>query len=133
MKGSDETASIALGGIFLQADNPAALADWYQQHFGLGFAANGGVHFCSPPPIAAVSPAGYSVFSLFPRGNPYFNGSPLILNFVVADLLATLQRLSAEGVAVEAEIEDGEYGKFGWLTDPAGHRIELWQPPARQP
>ncbi|MFN4291999.1 MAG: VOC family protein [Permianibacter sp.] len=133
MKGSDETASIALGGIFLQADNPAALADWYQQHFGLGFAANGGVHFCSPAPITAVAAGGYPVFSLFPRDNPYFNGSPLILNFVVADLLATLQRLTAEGVAVEAEIEDGEYGKFGWLTDPAGHRIELWQPPEHQP
>ena len=131
MKGT-ETAlpAIALGGVFLQADNPAALADWYRTHFGLGFEANGGVHFCSPAGITEVASGGYPVLSIFPRHSEYFKGSPLMLNFVVADLQTTLARLQAEGVAVESEIEDGDYGKFGWLTDPAGNRLELWQPPA---
>ena len=132
MKG-DNTAQIALGGVFLQADNPAALAEWYQRHFGLGFSAHGGVHFCSPAAIPDIAASGYSVFSLFPRGSDYFKSSPLILNFIVADLMATQQRLREAGVEVEPNIEDGEYGKFGWLTDPAGHRIELWQPPANPP
>ncbi|NQD36969.1 VOC family protein [Permianibacter sp. IMCC34836] len=122
-------AQIALGGVFLQADNPAALADWYRKHFGLGFEANGGVHFCSPAAITDIASSGYPVFSVFPRNSEYFKGSALMLNFVVADLRATLARLQAEGVAVDTEIEDGDYGKFGWLTDPAGNRLELWQPP----
>lgn len=125
------TAQVALGGVFLLADNPAALADWYQRHFGLGFAAHGGVHFCSPAAIADISPGGYPVFSVFPHDSDYFKGSPLMLNFVVADLAATMTRLREQGVAVETDIEDGEYGKFGWLTDPVGNRLELWQPPAR--
>lgn len=132
MKGEPDkpTAQVALGGVFLQTDDPAKLADWYQRHFGLGFAGNNGVHFCSPAAIADISRTGYPVFSLFPSQHPYFAGSPLMLNFVVADLRAMLQQLSEAGVAVEPDIEEGEYGSFGWLTDPAGHRLELWQPPA---
>lgn len=122
--------AIALGGVFLQSDQPATLADWYQRHLGLGFAEHGGVHFCSPPAIGAVAAGGYPVFSLFPRRSEYFKGSPLMLNFVVADLAATLNRLRAEGVPVESDREEGPYGTFGWLTDPDGNRIELWQPPA---
>ena len=127
---TDNPAQIALGGVFLQADNPAALAEWYQRHFGLGFSASNGVHFCSPALMQDISRSAYPVFSVFPRDSDYFKGSPLMLNFVVADLLAMLAQLTAAGVAVEPDIEDGEYGKFGWLTDPAGNRIELWQPPA---
>lgn len=122
---------VAFGGVFLQADDPSALGVWYRRHFNLDFVRTGAMHFCSPAPLQEMTSTGYNVFSIFPRGDNYFKGSSLVLNFVVADLQAVIAKLRSEGVAVEDRIEEGEFGKFAWLTDPAGNRIELWQPPAK--
>ena len=53
-----------------------------------------------------------------------------MINFRVDDLDALLQQLRSEGVQVDADVQDSEYGKFGWIMDPEGNRVELWQPPA---
>ena len=58
--------------------------------------------------------------TVLPRGRP----------FTVDDLDAILARLAAEGVTVDPKREEGEFGRFAWITDPEGNRIELWEPPA---
>jgi predicted enzyme related to lactoylglutathione lyase len=55
-----------------------------------------------------------------------------MVNFRVPDLYALLAALRAEGCAVDAKVDESEYGKFGWVQDPDGNRIELWQPPPGQ-
>jgi predicted enzyme related to lactoylglutathione lyase len=72
---------------------------------------------------------GQMVWSLFSQASDYFPG-PAMINFRVRDLDAMLAQLRALGAAVEARVEDSEFGRFGWVTDPEGHRVELWQPPA---
>ncbi len=52
-----------------------------------------------------------------------------MFNFRVADLQALLEQLRKEGVQVDDKVEEYEFGQFGWVTDPEGNRVELWQPP----
>jgi uncharacterized glyoxalase superfamily protein PhnB len=72
-----------------------------------------------------------TVWSVFPIDTKYFAPSeaPFMVNFRVDDLDAMLAQLRASGAAVADRIEDSEYGRFGWVTDPEGNKIELWQPP----
>ncbi len=55
-----------------------------------------------------------------------------MINYRVEDLHALLAQLRGEGCEVDPKVEESEYGKFGWVMDPEGNRIELWQPPAGQ-
>ena len=52
-----------------------------------------------------------------------------MFNFRVHDLHALLAQLKKEGVAVEEKTDESEFGKFGWVMDPEGNRVELWEPP----
>lgn len=73
----------------------------------------------------------YTVVSFFKADSNYFPVSqPTMLNFQVDDLDATLDALAAAGVTVDPKRDSSEYGKFGWITDPEGNRVELWQPAA---
>lgn len=85
----------------------------------------GGVVFDGP------TSAGATVWNIFETGSDYFDPSPaaFMVNYRVADLDAVLAALRAEGCAVDDRTEESEFGKFGWVTDPEGHRVELWQPP----
>ncbi len=70
------------------------------------------------------------MWSAFARDDEYFRGDvPFMVNYRVDDLEAMLAALRADGVAVDDRTGEGEFGKFGWLTDPEGNRIELWQTP----
>lgn len=124
---------IGFGGVFFKARDPAGLADWYRRHLGLPFRSEGGAVFCALPwaTQAEALPGGYNVLSTFPEDTPYFAPStkPYMLNLVVDDLDALLPVLLAEGVSVDEQREDGEFGKFAWVMDPEGNRIELWQMP----
>lgn len=115
-------AVIGFGGIFLRTDDPKALYQWYEQHLGL-----------SKVPGAYAFPApkkgGEIVFSFFKQDNTYFPvAQKAMINLQVDDLDGLLDRLQAEGVTVDPERQSYDFGKFGWLTDPAGNRIELWEP-----
>ncbi len=73
---------------------------------------------------------GTTVWSLFARDDDYFRSDlPFMVNYRVDDLDALLAALRAEGIAVDDRTDESDFGKFGWLTDPEGNRIELWQPP----
>ncbi len=110
------------GGIFLRTDDPKALYQWYERHLGL--VNSGGFHaFPVPTHHAQV------VFSLFKQDNAYFPpAQKAMINLEVDDLDALLDRLVEEGVAVDPKRESYDFGKFAWITDPEGNRIELWQP-----
>jgi predicted enzyme related to lactoylglutathione lyase len=110
------------GGIFLRANDPKALYQWYERHLGLVNA--GGFHsFPAPTQRAQV------VFSLFKQDNAYFPpAQKAMINLQVDDLDGVLDRLIAEGVTVDPKRESYDFGKFGWITDLEGNRVELWQP-----
>ncbi len=72
---------------------------------------------------------GRTVWSIFPKGTDYFGPSttPYMINYRVANLDRLLEQLRCADVAIE-KIEDYDYGRFAWITDPEGNRIELWEP-----
>jgi predicted enzyme related to lactoylglutathione lyase len=118
---------LGLGGVFLKAEDPARLAAWYAEALGVATQDYGGT-FVTQFPLAAGSD-GYAVWSIFPKSATYFPGTTMV-NFRVRDLDAMLAQLRAHGAEVDERVEDSEYGRFGWVTDPEGNRIELWQPAA---
>lgn len=112
---------LGIGGIFVRAGDPAALAAWYRDCLGLDAGADG----------AWEQEAGPTIFATFPPDTDYFGSAaqPAMLNFRVGDLDAMLAQLRAAGADVDPETQEMEgVGRFGWVTDPEGTRIELWQP-----
>jgi len=122
---------IGLGGPFIKAKDPKALAAWYEKHLGVSF--NGSVYTTWQFTNEDGSPKkGYNVLSFFKEDADYFNPSrkEVMVNFIVKDLFALLKELKEEGVTIVGEPMDEEYGKFGWIIDPEGNKIELWESPA---
>ncbi len=119
-----------LGGIFFKSRDPAALAAWYAKHLGLDTEAWGGVRFDEDEQWP-----GYTLWSPFAADTSYFGAGPqsYMINFRVDDLDALLAQLRADGAQVDERVNESEFGRFGWITDPEGTRIELWQPPAQAP
>ena len=121
-----------IGGIFIKANDPAKLAAWYKKHLGLEVEDFGGVTFRNNE-TASEGPKrqSYTLWSPFPAETDYFAPSekPFMINFRVADLDALLEKLRQEGVKVDERTDKSEFGYFGWLMDPEGNRIELWEPP----
>jgi predicted enzyme related to lactoylglutathione lyase len=112
---------LGIGGYFLRTEDPAALGAWYRNCLGLDADANG---LWRPD-------AGPTVFATFESGTDYFGSraQQTMLNFRVRDLDAMLAQLRAQGADVDDEVQEMEgIGRFGWVTDPAGNRVELWQP-----
>lgn len=122
-----------IGGIFIKAKDPVALRAWYQTHLGIQIDEWGGTAFQwrnddNP------SGTGMTVWSIFDATSTYFapSAAPFMVNYRVEDLHAVLAALRAEGCAVDEKVDESEYGKFGWVVDPEGNKIELWQPPEGQ-
>lgn len=120
-----------IGGIFFKARDAEALRAWYRKHLGLDLQSWGGMTFQWQTP-EAPAPNGATVFTIFAGDTKYFepSPSPFMINFRVDDLAAVLAALRAEGCAVDEKSDSSEFGHFGWVMDPEGNRIELWQPPA---
>ncbi|MGM9490783.1 VOC family protein [Ideonella sp. YS5] len=119
-----------IGGIFFKARDPKALREWYREHLGFDLEEWGGAVFRWATPDNA-SGAGTTVWSLFEDSSTYFAPStaPFMINYRVADLHSLLAALRAEGCTVDDKVDESELGKFGWVMDPEGNRVELWQPP----
>jgi predicted enzyme related to lactoylglutathione lyase len=121
-----------IGGIFLRARDPEALAAWYSQQLGIKLMDWGGAHFIWADEIPPAT--GSTTWSIFPADTPYFGpGSAAgpqaaMVNYRVDDLEALLAQLEAAGVAIDPHRENYPYGHFAWITDPEGNRLELWQP-----
>ena len=114
-----------IGGVFVVSKDPKALAAWYRDVLGVPLEAWGGAIFqtdaAGHPPVVT--------WSAFPEGEKYLAPSQrdFMLDFAVDDLDAVLARLKAEGVAILGH-ENSDHGKFAWILDPDGVKIELWQP-----
>ena len=116
--------AVGIGGIFLKARDPKALSLWYQTHLGIPDQGGGSLAFDGP------ESTGMTVFAHFPLDSKYFGEGPQqsMVNFRVDDLDALLQQLADSGVWIDTKREDYEYGRFAWIQDPEGNRVELWQP-----
>ncbi|MBS0590997.1 MAG: VOC family protein [Proteobacteria bacterium] len=120
-----------IGGIFFKAKDPKALNAWYRDHLGLDVSPWGGAVFAWG---GANSPAGMTLWTPFAESSNKMDpgNARFMVNFRVDDLLALLDALKREGCQLVGEPEISEYGKFGWVLDPEGNKIELWEPPAGQ-
>jgi len=118
-----------LGGMFFRSKDPKATLDWYRRHLGIESAEWGGFAFRW---LDTEEPAnvGYTVWSAMPADTTYFAPSEesFMVNFRVADLEGLIAALETEGIRVVGEIQQHENGKFAWILDPEGRKIELWEP-----
>jgi predicted enzyme related to lactoylglutathione lyase len=121
-----------IGGIFFVAKDPKALGAWYKQHLGIDVQSWGGAAFDwtdeSGRPVGGTT--AWSLASSNKNFGP--NQAPFMVNYRVADLTELLQALREEGCEVLDKTDDSVYGKFGWVIDPEGNKVELWEPPASQ-
>jgi predicted enzyme related to lactoylglutathione lyase len=117
------TRVTGIGGIFFKARDPKALREWYRTHLGFDIESWGGLAFDAS--------TGQTVWSIFPATSEMFAPStaPFMINYRVADLDAVIAALRSEGCAVDDRVDSSEQGKFGWVMDPEGNRVELWEPP----
>src|SRR6476620_10816039 len=118
---------LGIGGVFFKVRDPKGLAEWYREQLGVPVDAE-----YSFAKFVSSAAAEQTVWSTFAEDTKYFGPSnqALMLNYRVHDLDAMLAQLRAAGVNVEDRVEDSEFGRFGWATDPEGNRFELWQPPS---
>jgi catechol 2,3-dioxygenase-like lactoylglutathione lyase family enzyme len=113
-----------VGGVFFKSPNQEALSAWYRDVLGLPMEAWHGVNFEWGQ--GTQEPAGSTVFSVFSEKSTYYGGS-FMINFRVQNLEGLVEKLKAAGARVEDEIQKSEYGNFGWVYDPDGNKIELWE------
>jgi predicted enzyme related to lactoylglutathione lyase len=118
-----------IGGIFIKSENPEMLCAWYDKHLGTSF-GNETYSIFRWRNRTHPGKIGSTTFSFFPSNTKYFDpsSSACMVNFRVPDLSAFLNKMKAEGVRVMDHTEEFEYGKFGWILDPEGNKIELWEP-----
>ena len=121
---------VGIGGIFIKARDSATLREWYRRHLGMDIQEWGGMVFAWS---RADGPGGdgNTTWSIFEEGSSYFAPSSqrFMVNYIVKDLRAVLGALRSEGCEVDEKTQESEYGKFGWVMDPEGNRLELWEPP----
>lgn len=122
---------IGLGGVFIKAKDPKGLSAWYEQNLGINFSGNVYTVFPFTDRENNVSP-GYNILSFFDNDSKYFDPAQkqTMINLRVDDLDGLLAKLRRDGVTIVGDPIDEVYGKFGWIMDPEGNKIELWQPPA---
>ena len=121
-----------VGGVFLRSRDPKAMAKWYAEHLHIQLSDFNGSAFQWSDEVPAGT--GMTAWSAFPEDTQYFGvdeqGSrqAVMINYRVDDLDALLTELTAAGVWVDPKREDYGYGRFAWIKDCDGNRVELWQP-----
>jgi predicted enzyme related to lactoylglutathione lyase len=117
-----------IGGVFFKAESPEAMKEWYNKHLGIPADKYG--HIFRWRGDANPEERGSTTWSPFPASTTYFAPSEKqwMINYRVENLKALLEELRKEGVTVIGEMEEYDYGKFGWILDPEGNKIELWEP-----
>ena len=117
-----------IGGVFFSAKDPAKLRSWYKTHLGIDVQDWGGAAFQWVDD--AGTPANGTTAWLIGDGSSFAPGNPaFMVNYRVADLHGLLRLLREEGCQVLEKVEESEFGIFGWVMDPEGNKVELWQPP----
>jgi len=119
---------LGIGGIFFKSANRDQMREWYSKHLGLADKGQGAMlpwREHDDPQKEQVT-----VWTVFPASTKYFDPSPapFMINYIVDDMDALLDRLKQEGVKIDARRMDESYGRFAWIYDLDGNKIELWQP-----
>ena len=117
-----------LGGIFFKAKDNKKMYEWYKNHLGIQSESWGGQFKWKDPETEKLS---YTAWSIFKDDTEYMNPSrkEVMINYRVDNLEQLFAVLEEEGVTIIGEPQISEYGKFGWIMDPEGNKIELWEPP----
>jgi catechol 2,3-dioxygenase-like lactoylglutathione lyase family enzyme len=119
---------LGIGGVFFKSANQKQMQEWYAKHLGLADSGHG----VMLPWREKDNPESeqMTVWNIFPGNTRYFEPSPasFMVNYIVDDLDALLDRLAKEGVHIDPKRQDESYGRFAWIYDPDGNKIELWQP-----
>jgi catechol 2,3-dioxygenase-like lactoylglutathione lyase family enzyme len=126
--GSNQTERVTgIGGVFFKAREPKKMASWYRDH--LGIQSNGGFAIFNWRDKDNPERMGLTTWALFPTNTTYLGPSAatMMINYRVANLERLLAQLRRDGVTVE-KVKDEAFGRFAWITDPEGNRIELWEP-----
>ena len=115
-----------IGGFFFKTKDPDNIKNWYNKHLGLN-TDNYGCTFWGKDDNGNKCSTQWSPFK---EDTNYFEPSKkeFMMNFRVDDLVGLLKELKNEGITIVGEIEEYDYGKFGWILDPEGNKIELWEP-----
>ena len=118
---------LGIGGIFFKSSDPKALGEWYHQWLGVPVEHPWGASF-KPQ---ALPPGALGVWNPFDHSTTYFEPSSreFMFNLIVDDLGGALAQVVEGGATPVGEIEESEFGRFGWFIDPEGSKVELWQPP----
>lgn len=122
-----------IGGIFFKAKDAPAMRAWYQRHLGIDVQEWGGAAFTWAD-SNGMPTGGTTIWSVFPEQGEQFapGNATFMINYRVGDLRALVAVLKEEGCNVLDKIEESEFGVFGWVIDPEGNKVELWQPPEGQ-
>ena len=117
-----------VGGVFIRSRDPKALAAWYAEHLGIVLEDYGGASLKWTDVVPAGT--GTTAWSTFPQDTKYFGDGEqaVMINYRVDDLEALLAKLIAAGIWVDPERQNEGYGRFAWVKDLDGNRLELWQP-----
>ena len=117
-----------LGGVFFKVNDRPAIHEWYKRHLGIDATEYGAMFHWRDKEDKEKT--GLTVWSTFKKDSKYFNPSEkdFMFNYRVENLAELLKLLKEEGVQVVGEMEEYDYGKFGWIMDPEGNKIELWEP-----
>lgn len=120
---------IGIGGIFFKCRDHENTRSWYAKHLGINMESWGAQFNLKDDP----HPEAYAVLSFFKRSTDYFDpsDSPFMMNFRVENLDALVAELRNEGIELIGEPLEEEFGKFAWLLDPEGNKIELWEQPKK--
>ncbi len=122
-----------IGGIFFNSPDPVSLRAWYKDHLGIDVQEWGGAEFKWADHEGKPA-TGTTIWNVADATSNQFAPStaPFMINYRVADLHSLVKVLRAEGCTVLDKIDESEYGKFAWVIDPDGNKVELWEPPAGQ-
>ncbi len=118
-----------IGGVFFKAKGDAkALTEWYQTHLGLVLEDFGAAVLKWP--LDTAGDGGATVWVIADKESQWFQPSeePYMINYRVDNLDEMIEELTSKGIAIQQGPETHENGKFAWIMDPEGRKIELWQP-----
>lgn len=123
---------VGIGGIFFKTADKAKTREWYATHLGIEDKGHGAMLPWREHDDAQQEHV--TVWSAFPSDTNYFApGQALMINYIVDDLDAMLERLQKEGVKIDPKRMSESYGRFAWIYDSDGNKIELWEPPKAKP
>jgi predicted enzyme related to lactoylglutathione lyase len=119
-----------IGGIFFKSEDPERLYRWYEKHLGIVREPHGQGSVFHWKEAGDPEKDCQTAWAIFPASTKYFDPSRAghMINYLVDDLDGLLAALKAEGVQIDPHREDADYGRFAWIMDPDGNRIELWEP-----